>query len=122
MSEQWVPEILYEEAEEGLTSKIPFVSVPDDEEMPMVLYVFESRETGEIEPGPEGEDLPVTEITLHQYCDMEALKKGLTPIEYDNVRWVLGLGPFADAAAKGKEITQSVREKLGYNPQNNPGL
>ena len=116
MSKHWVPEILYEEAEQGLTSKIPFVSVPETEEMPSLLYIFESRETGETEPGSDGEDLPVTEITLHQYVDMETLKKKLTSIEYDNVRWVCKLGPFAEAAAKGKEITQSVREKLGYNP------
>tara|TARA_Y100000034_G_C6826163_1_gene372487 strand:- start:156 stop:512 length:357 start_codon:yes stop_codon:yes gene_type:complete len=116
MSKHWIPEILYEEVEDGLTSKIPFVAVPNDEEMPKVLYVFESRETGETEPGPEGNELPVTEITLHQYVDMEALKIGLTPIEYDNVRWVLKLGPFAEAAAKGKKITENIRQQFGENP------
>jgi hypothetical protein len=116
MSKQWIPEILYEESDDGLTSKIPFVAVPKVEEMPKLLYIFESRETGETEPGSNGEDLPVTEITLHQYVDMEMLKKKLTPIEYDNIRWACELGPFAEAAAKGKEITQTVREKLGYSP------
>jgi len=108
----WMPEIVYEEMEDGLTSKIPFVSVPDEEEMPRILYVFESRDTGEIEPGPEGEDLPVTEITLHQYVDMGFLKGNLNPIEYDNIRWVLGLTPIAEATQKGKEISQNIREKL----------
>ena len=55
---EWVPEIMYEESEEeGLTSQIPFIMVPQDEEMPKLLYIFESRDTGEIEPGPDGEDL-----------------------------------------------------------------
>ena len=108
----WIPEIVYEETDEGLTTKIPFISVPEEETMPKLLYVFESRETGEIEPGPEGEDLPVTEITLHQYADMEFLKTKLTSIEYDKVRAALGLSPILDAAKKGKEITQNIREKL----------
>ena len=70
-SENWVPEIMYEEAQdEGLTSHIPFIPVPPDMEMPSLLYVFESRETGEFEPGPEGEELAVTEMELHQYADM----------------------------------------------------
>jgi hypothetical protein len=107
-----MPEIVYEETEDGLTSKIPFITVPGEEEMPQLLYIFESRDTGEIEPGPEGEDLPVTEITLHQYADMELLKNRLTPIEYDNVRWVLGLGSFVDATKKGQQISQNIREKL----------
>ena len=36
----WVPEILYEDAEEGLTSHIPFIQVPEHEEMPNLLYGF----------------------------------------------------------------------------------
>tara|TARA_Y100000034_G_C6653015_1_gene285927 strand:- start:152 stop:511 length:360 start_codon:yes stop_codon:yes gene_type:complete len=113
----WMPEIVYEEMDDGLTSRIPFISVPEEEKMPHLIYIFESRDTGEIEPGPEGEDLPVTEITLHQYADMELLKKKLTPIEYDNVRRVLELGPFADATKKGQQISQNIREKL-ENPTN----
>ena len=28
-NKQWIPEILYEEAEEGLSSHIPLINVPD---------------------------------------------------------------------------------------------
>ena len=108
----WIPEIFYEEAEEGLTSNIPFVQVPKDELMPKLLFIFESRETGEVEPGPDGEELPVTEMDLHQYADMHALKAGLTSIEYDRVREVLGLEPLRTAADKGTKITQRIREKV----------
>jgi hypothetical protein len=109
----WVPEIAYEEsAAGGITSNIPFITVPQGEEMPKVLFVFESRDTGEIEPGSEGEDVPVVELELHQYVDMAVLKSGLTGTEYDRVRYVLGLQPLAQATAAGKKITDRVREKL----------
>ena len=106
---KWFPEICYEEAEDGMTSKIPFIHVPENEQMPGLLFVFESRDTGEIEPGPNGEDLPVTQLDLHQYCNMSTLKSKLTPVEYDNVRWALGLESMRTAAAKGRKITSNVR-------------
>ena len=114
MSKKWIPEIMYEDTEEeGLTSHIPFIPVPSGEEMPKMLFVFESRETGEFEPGPEGEELPVTEMDLHQYADMLTLKENLDSETYDKVREVLGLEPLKSAAVKGKKITDNVRKNLG---------
>jgi hypothetical protein len=109
---QWIPEICYEDSEEGLSSHIPFIQVPATEEMPRMLFIFESRETGETEPGPEGEELPVTELDLHQYANMAVLKERLNWIEYDNVRYALGLEPLATAATKGQKITSNVRVAL----------
>ena len=109
----WVPEVLYEESEGGLTSNIPFIQVPVDQEMPSLLYIFESRETGEFEPGPDGEDLPVSEMDLHQYADMAVLKERMTVVEYDNVRFALGLEPIVTAAIKGRKITDNIRQNLG---------
>jgi hypothetical protein len=109
---KWIPEIEYEEVEDGLTSKIPFITVPENEEMPRLLYIFESRETGDFEPGPEGEELPVSEITLHQYADMSYLKAHMSYLEYDNLRFSLGLQPIREAAIKGQEITTNIRQKL----------
>lgn len=107
----WVPEIFYEnEGSEG--SNLPFIQVPKEEEMPKFLFIFESRETGEFEPGPRGEELPVTDLLLHQYADMEYLKKGLSESEFDKVRSVLGLLPLREAAEKGKKITDSVRSSF----------
>ena len=78
MTQHWVPEIMYEgESDESLTSSIPFIPIPEGEEMPRVLFIFESRETGAVEPGPEGEELSVTELELHQYADMLILKNRL---------------------------------------------
>jgi len=105
----WIPEILYEDSDDGLTSNIPFIQVPEDQEMPKILFIFESRDTGEVEPGPTGEELPVTELDLHQYADMAVLKKHLNWAEYDNVRFVLGLEPMKLAAIKGQKITSNVK-------------
>lgn len=113
MSEnKWFPELMYEEAEDGLSSKIPFIMVPQEEVMPKVLFVFESRETGEFEPGPNGEKLPILEMDLHQYADMVHLKEGLTPALYDEVRICLGLEPLQEAVEKGRQITDNIRKNI----------
>ena len=118
----WIPEILYEEAaDECLTSHIPFIPVPNEEEMPELLYIFESRETGEYEPGPEGEDLPVTEMELHQYADMSVLKKNLGAEIYDKVRSVLGLESMKTAVDKGRDVTNNIRQNLGMPIELKPG-
>ena len=112
MSNHWVPEILYEEAEDGLSSNIPFIMVPKDQTMPRMLFVFESRDTGELEPNSEGDPVPIFEMDLHQYADMKILKEGLSLEVYDQVRSCLGLEPLKEAAQKGAKITESVRKKV----------
>lgn len=111
----WIPEILYEESENGLTSKIPFIQVPDNEVMPSILFMFESRDTGDFEPGCEGEEVPVTELDLYQYANMNTLKERLTWVEYDNVRFALGLEPLKTAVIKGRKITSNVRVAVADN-------
>ncbi len=112
---KWIPEIFYEDVEDGLTSHIPFIQVPENEVMPGMLFIFESRDTGEFEPGPDGEDLPVTDLELHQYCNMSTLKTKLTTHEYDRVRAVLGLEPLKVASQKGSKITEKIRKSV-QNP------
>ena len=113
MPEQnWIPEILYEENEDGSNSNIPFIMVPKNEVMPRLLYVFESRETEQLEPGLDGEPVPVFEWDLHQYADMLALKTNLDAGTYDRVRSSLGLEPLGIATAKGKMIGNKVKNNL----------
>jgi len=107
----WIPEIMYEESEEG-SSNIPFIMVPENEVMPMLLYMFESRDTGKKEPGLEGEEVPVFEWDLHQYADMAILKAGLSRDVYDQVRDCLGLDPLAIATEKGSKIGVRVKQNL----------
>lgn len=107
----WHPEIVYEE-EDGISSKIPFIPVPRGESMPSCLFILESRETGEIELGPNGENLPVVEMDLHQYADMTVLKSALSAESYDQIRAALGLEPLALASSKGEKITNTLRKNL----------
>ena len=72
-----------------------------------------NEETGEFEPGAEGEDLPVVQLDLHQYADMARLKEGLDSATFDKVRAALGLEPVGSAASKGAKITQNIRKNLG---------
>jgi hypothetical protein len=87
--------------------------------MPKILFVFESRETGEFEPGFDGEDLPVTELDLHQYADMVVLKQRLSGEHYDVVRHALDLEPLMEASVKGKQITDKIKENIGTSPESN---
>ena len=77
MSKNWIPEIMYEESDEGTSSHIPFIMVPKEEQMPKLIYIFESRETDNFEPGLDGEEVPVFEWDLHQYADLFILKEKL---------------------------------------------
>ena len=107
MSNSWIPEIMYEE-----DSNIPFIMIPQGNEMPKILYVFESRDTGQTEPNSEGDEVPVYEWDLHQYADMVVLKDRLEHEIYDKVRDALGLEPLVTAATKGEAITQKIKNNL----------
>ena len=111
MSTKWIPEIMYEESEEG-SSNIPFIMVPNGETMPKLLYIFESRDTGEKEPGLDGEPVPIIEWDLHQYADMLVLKNNLDVQTYDKVRSALGLEPLLVATEKGKNISKNIRNNV----------
>ena len=112
MDQNWIPEIMYEESEDGISTHIPFIMVPQDQVMPKMLFVFESRETGEYEPNMQGDPVPIVEMDLHQYADMQILKAGLTEELYDQVRRCLGLEPLRVASEKGTKITDNIRKKI----------
>ena len=109
---RFTPEISYEQDDGGQLGNLPLIHVPGGEEMPPVLFIWEARETGEFEPGPEGEEVPVVQWDLRQYCMMDTLRAGLTSVEYDRVRTVLGLEPMASAVAAGQAISQRVRDAV----------
>ena len=111
-NKNWVPEIMYEESEDGITSKIPFIMVPHDESMPKQLFIFESKKTGEYEPGMEGEMLPIYDMELYQYANMNYLKNNLNSDIYDKVREALGLKPMKVAVESGRKITEKIRQNI----------
>jgi hypothetical protein len=108
----WVPEILYEETAEGESSSLPFIMVPENQTMPKLLYIFESKDTGKFEPNSEGDPVPVYEWDLHQYADMLVLKNSLEPHIYDKVRMALGLEKLAEATKKGLATTEKIKNNL----------
>ena len=111
MSEKrkWVPEIMYEEYEEdSLSGGLPFIQIPKDKEMPDILFMFGSSETGEFEPDLDGEPQPIIEMELYQYACMHYLKQGLDTETYDKVRVCLKLEPLGIAREKGKKQSQKI--------------
>ena len=103
-TEDWKPEIVYEETANGFTAGLPFIDVPKDKNMPAVLFMYESRKIQE-------EELE-KEIVLHSYANMLQLKDKLSPEDYDKVRVALGLKPLEVAIIEGSKITESVNKNL----------
>ena len=109
---KWVPEIVYEEYEEdSLSGGLPFIQVPKDKEMPDILFMFGSKETGDFEPDAEGEPQPIMEMELYQFANMQYLKQGLSPELYDQVRTCLGLQPLDEAQTMGKNVSKNILSK-----------
>ena len=102
---------MYEEGG-GPASHFPFIVVPKDQEMPKLLFIIESRDTGERERDAEGTEHVVMDMEMHQYADMAALKRNLDPENFDRVRCALGLESLAVAEQKGQKITEAVRKNL----------
>ena len=107
----WVPEIYYEESE-GNGSQIPFIMVPQNEIMPQVLHIFESKATERVDIDDQGNPLPIYEWDLYQYGNMNTLKNELDPDIYDKVRLALGLEELAIAAEKGKKKTEIIKDNI----------
>lgn len=109
---KWVPEIMYEEyEEENLSGGIPFIQIPENKEMPDILFVFGSQNTGEFEPDSEGEPQPIVEMELYQYACMQYLKDQLNPETYDEVRVSLGLQPLTEAIQQGMKTSEKILNK-----------
>ena len=109
---KWVPEIMYEEYDEdSISGGLPFIQVPVDKDMPDILFMFSSQETGDFEPDAEGEPQPIMEMELYQFANMQYLKEGLDPDLYDNVREILGLEPLQAATAKGLKTSEKILNK-----------
>jgi len=116
----WVPEICYEEPVGDVQSNIPFIDVPENEEMPCLLFISEYRQTGEYEPGPKGEEQPIVDMFIHQYADMTALKEKLNEKDYDKVRAALGLQPLKEATKAGQKITDRVLNNVARMKSTTP--
>lgn len=106
----WVPEIVYEEDSD--LAGLPMIVVPDNEIMPPLLFIWEVSSTGEFEPGPEGEEIPIVDYKLKHFAQMDLLKDKLSAEDYDKVRLALGLSPLKEAIEAGKKITQNIKNNV----------
>ena len=107
---KWVPEIMYEEydEEENISGGLPFIQIPENKEMPDILFMFGSKATGEFEPDLDGNPEPIVEMELYQYCCMQYLKDSLDADVYDTVRVALGLRPLQEAVKEGMRISGKI--------------
>ena len=109
----WVPEIVYEEYEgSGITDGLPFINIPNDKEMPGILFFLGTQETGEFEPGEEGEPQPIVEVEVYQFACMKYLEEKLSEDDYDKVRLALGLESKLSARAKGLKKSQEMANDI----------
>ena len=110
---KWVPEICYEDYDgSDLTGGLPFIQVPKTHEAPDIIFIFASKDTGELEPGLDGEPEPIVEMELYQYACMQYLQQGLSSEDYDKVRSCLGLLPLEEARTKGNKSVDSFVDTI----------
>mgnify|MGYP001327900216 CR=1 FL=1 len=98
MNQKWIPEIFYEESQDGLTKGLPFVNIPQDKAMPSALFICEVR---------DAED-DMKDLAIHMFANMTALKQELDEETYDKVRLALGLETLSQASEKGQKITEEL--------------
>ena len=115
----WVPEIVYEEYEgTGLTDGLPFITIPNDKEMPGILFFLGTSDTGELEPDENGDPQPIVEVEVYQFACMKYLEEALSPEDYDKVRVALDLEPKLEARAKGVEKSKEMLKDISDNYSN----
>ena len=98
MNQKWIPEIFYEESQDGLTRGLPFVNIPKDKAMPSAMFICEVR---------DAED-DMKDLAVHMFANMTVLKDQLDSECYDKVRFALGLESLASATQKGEKITEEL--------------
>lgn len=98
MNQRWIPEIFYEEGQDGLTRGLPFVNIPQDKAMPSAMFICEIR---------DAED-DMKDLAVHMFANMSVLKQELDEESYDKVRSALGLEDLSTATEKGQKITDEL--------------
>ena len=98
MNQRWIPEIFYEETQDGLTRGLPFVNIPEDKAMPSAMFICEVR---------DAED-DMKDLAVHMFANMTVLKDQLDLETYDKVRFALGLESLEVATQKGEKITEEL--------------
>jgi hypothetical protein len=108
-----IPELLYQTDMKGnVINPIPYIETTDDDQMPVMLFIEEVYNTGELEPGDDGEPAPIIESEFHQYLNMKAVKAILSAKQFDAIRKALGMETEKEAKRKGEEIIKKIEKNI----------
>ena len=108
-----IPELLYQSDSKGkVISPIPYIETSKDDPMPVMLFVEEVYNTGEVEVGDTGEPAPIYEYEVQQYLNMKAVKAVLSDKQFDKVRVALGMDTMKKAKEKGEKLLESIESKI----------
>jgi hypothetical protein len=88
------------------------MNLPKGYDAPSVLFVFSNKETDEKDVNEAGEEVPVVEVELMQYANINLLRDNLPVSTYNEIRQALGLKSLEEALSAGKKITDTVRKNL----------
>jgi hypothetical protein len=114
-----IPELAYQTGPDGkVVSPIPYIETKSSDPMPVMLFVEEAFDTGEMEVGEGGNPEPIFEFEIHQYLNMKAVREVLTSKEFDRVRVALGMDKAEEAKKKGEQILKNVENQLNTIYQN----
>lgn len=106
-----IPILYYEEPVPGEPANpIPYIEVGLDDDMPKVLFISEYKETGEYEVDTGHGSMPIVDMTIHKYVDLDHLQKLLSPERFDEIRVALGMKPLKTAQQQGQQILDKVYE------------
>ena len=112
---KWVPNIYYEENEEGITGGLPFIDVPYGRSMPGCLFICESKDYRDLsQETKDNLDLEhlEREIIMHSYANMTILRQKLSPELFDEVRIAIGLQPLQTALLEGTKKTMEIQKNI----------
>lgn len=113
-----IPIIYYVESKPGEpVNPIPYIEVGLDETMPKVLFIQEYRETKEYEVDPAHGSVPVVDMFMHKYVDMEHVQKAMSPSQFDKLRIKLGMLPLKEARKRGRSVYDKVFKNAEHNRQ-----
>lgn len=103
---RWIPEIFYEEKNDGMTQGLPFVNVPEDKVMPSSVFICGIKDLKE-----EDEQ---KELTVYHFINMSYLKDNVDLETLNKVRSALGLMLLDDAIEEGEKLNQKINNNLSF--------
>lgn len=113
-----IPELLYQSDLKGkVINPIPYIETSKPDPMPVMLFVEEVYNTGEVEVGDSGDPAPIYEYEMHQYLNMKAVREVLSDKQFDKVRVALGMETSKKAKEKGEKLLAAIENKIAQSEE-----